>query len=126
MSDFRRPTRLSIREKLRPIFPYVLGAVSASILAKRHEIQQLRRELRRKQQELATVRDVSERWRAEARAPVTEAPERGLIPQSRPRRKNHAEAITALRDLAASSRNRANVTADSVAEAVAELAMLQD
>ena len=123
---FYKADTIEHREKLRTIFPYVLGAVSAAILAKRHELKQLRRELRRKQQELATVKEISERWRAEALARVAEARELGLIHQVSPQPKSHGEAIAALRDLAASSRNRPNITTDSVAEAVTELATLQE
>jgi hypothetical protein len=123
---FYKADTIEHREKLRTIFPYVLGAVSASILAKRDELKQLRRELRRKQQELATVREISERWRAEALARVAEARELGLIPHSSPQPRSHAEAVGILRELSASSRDRPNVTGDSVSEAVAELAALQE
>lgn len=123
---FYKTDTIEHREKLRTIFPYVLGAVSSTVLAKRHELKQLRRELRRKQQELATVQHISERWRAEALARVTEARELGLVPHASPLPKNHADAITLLRDLAASSRHRPNVTTDTVAEAVTELAALQE
>jgi hypothetical protein len=50
------------REKLRTVFPYVLGAISPEILAKQHELTVLRRELFRKERELASLRDVSQRW----------------------------------------------------------------
>ena len=36
------------REKLKAIFPYVLGAVSPEILAKRHELVEVRRNLRKR------------------------------------------------------------------------------
>lgn len=49
------------REKLRTIFPYVLGAVSSSTLAKLHELNELRRDLLRKDRELASLKEVSDR-----------------------------------------------------------------
>lgn len=123
---FYKTDTIDHREKLRTIFPYVLGAVSSDTLAKSHELKQLRRELRRKQQELATVREISERWRAEARARVAEARELGLLPSTTPAPRDFAAAVTLLRDLAASSRSRPNVTTDTIAEAVNELAALQE
>jgi hypothetical protein len=68
------------REKLRSVFPYVLGAITPELLAKQHRLSELRKSLARKGRELATVRDVSERWLAEMRTWVTEARELGLLP----------------------------------------------
>jgi hypothetical protein len=56
------------REKLRTVFPYVLGAISPDILARQHELTQVRRDLFRKERELASLREVSERWISEIRA----------------------------------------------------------
>lgn len=67
------------REKLRTIFPYVLGALSPSVLAKQHELSQLRKELLRKERELKALEEVSERWIAEIRSWESQAREIGLI-----------------------------------------------
>ena len=56
------------REKLKTIFPYVLGAITPEILAAQHELEFVRRELLRKERELANIRRVSERWYAELRS----------------------------------------------------------
>lgn len=40
------------REKLRKIFPYVLGAVTPALMAKQFELGRARQELRRKEREL--------------------------------------------------------------------------
>jgi hypothetical protein len=66
------------REKLRTIFPYILNAMTPALLAKQHELDQLKKELRRKQAELSNVREVSERWIAEIKSKVTDAIEFGL------------------------------------------------
>lgn len=67
------------REKIRTIFPYVLGALSPELLAKQHELSQLRKDLTRKERELQTMRAISERWIAEIRGWESQARELGLI-----------------------------------------------
>jgi hypothetical protein len=52
------------QEKLRTIFPYVLGAITPELMAKKHQLGELRKILRRKSGELATIRDISARWLA--------------------------------------------------------------
>lgn len=44
------------REKLRKIFPYVLGAVTPALMAKQFELGRTRQELRRKERSLETPR----------------------------------------------------------------------
>jgi hypothetical protein len=67
------------REKLRTIFPYVLGAITAEGLAVEHELQRLRADLRRRERELAVLRQLSLNWMAEIRAKVSRAHELGLL-----------------------------------------------
>lgn len=67
------------KEKLRTIFPYVLGAVTPDVLARRWEIDQLLRELRRRERELEAQRTASTKWRAELLSWVSEARELGLL-----------------------------------------------
>ncbi len=40
------------REKLKIIFPYVLGAINAELLQARYDLERLQRALRRKESEL--------------------------------------------------------------------------
>jgi len=67
------------REKLRKIFPYILGAITPALLAKQHELSRLQRDLRRKERELKDAMDVSAGWLAELRAKMSEAQELGLV-----------------------------------------------
>jgi hypothetical protein len=67
------------REKLRTIFPYVLGALTAEVLAKQHELGLLRRDLQRKERELTALQQVSERWVSEIRGWASQARELGLL-----------------------------------------------
>jgi len=76
---FYRTERFEHREKLRAIFPYVIGAITVETLAKRHELEGVRKELARKRKELENIRRVSQRWQARVQILVSEAQELGLI-----------------------------------------------
>ena len=67
------------REKLRKIFPYILGAITATLMGKQHELRRLQSDLRRKERELKEAEEVSARWLAEIRAKISEARELGLL-----------------------------------------------
>ena len=57
------------REKLRKIFPYVLGAVTPALMAKQFELGRTRQELRRKERELKGGADRIRRHGAPCHAP---------------------------------------------------------
>jgi hypothetical protein len=76
---FFRADTMEHKEKLRTIFPYVLGAVTPDTLARRWEVEQLQRELRRKERELDAQRTASTKWRAELQSWVSEASTLGLL-----------------------------------------------
>ncbi|RYD01836.1 hypothetical protein N752_28095 [Desulforamulus aquiferis] len=67
------------RTKLINIFPYILGAVTPDILAKRQEINELVKELKRKERELLKLQDVSEKWKIEISGWLAAAEEFGLL-----------------------------------------------
>jgi len=77
---FFKADTMEHKEKLRTIFPYVLGAVTPDALARRWEIDQITRELRRKERELDAQRAASGRWRAQLQTWVSEARDLGLLP----------------------------------------------
>lgn len=114
------------REKLRTIFPYVLNAITPQLLAKEHELSQLRKDLRRKQLELANVRAVSARWMAEIRSRATEAREFGLIGEPIPENATRNQLIELLTYVVESSSLEIRVTSDTISDAVGELVKLQD
>ncbi len=113
------------REKLRTIFPYLLGAVSPEILAKRHELSQLRRELKRKEQELKSVREVSQRWAAEISSKVTRAVELGLVGLSDAKPANVQASLELLRGVASRTRIETGASEQSITQSMSELAALQ-
>lgn len=103
------------REKLRTIFPYVLGAITPELLAKQWEMDQVQRELRRLERELSAQSQATERWKAELKAWVSEARQLGLVPddeliEERP----ESELIEVLHDAVAKSSHEATVTAAAI------------
>jgi hypothetical protein len=76
---FFKTDRYEHREKLRKIFPYILGAITPALLAKQHELRRLQNDLRRKERELTDAEQVSAQWVAALRAKVSEAMELGLL-----------------------------------------------
>ncbi|ANF57248.1 DUF3732 domain-containing protein [Halotalea alkalilenta] len=68
------------REKLKTIFPYVLGAVSPEVLQARHELDRVQRMLRRKESELRARQESGSAWQREGFAWVRLAIEYGLLP----------------------------------------------
>ncbi|PJL67470.1 hypothetical protein B9Y75_20335 [Stenotrophomonas maltophilia] len=68
------------REKLKTIFPYVLGAISPELLQIRHDLDRLARLLRRKEAELRARQETGSAWQREGYAWVRLAIEYGLLP----------------------------------------------
>jgi hypothetical protein len=68
------------REKLKTIFPYVLGAISPELLQARHELDRISRQLRRKEGELKARQASGASWQREGFAWARLAIEYGLLP----------------------------------------------
>lgn len=68
------------REKLKTIFPYVLGAISPELLQARHELDRISRLLRRKEGELKARQASGASWQREGFAWARLAIEYGLLP----------------------------------------------
>lgn len=123
---FYRADSFEHREKLRTIFPYVLNAVTAEMLAHQHELDEIIRELRRKERELASAREVSQRWIAEIRSWVSQARELGLLTRELAPETETAVLVNALREVVSASTHTLRITEDTIGGAVAELVGLQD
>lgn len=72
------------REKLRVIFPLVLGATDASTLAKQRELKDTEREHDRLQRELDARLSAARSWEAEIESYYLQARSLGLLPDSTP------------------------------------------
>jgi hypothetical protein len=114
------------REKLRTIFPFVLNAITPKIMAKKHAIKQLRRDLSKKKNEYENLRQVSEKWVAEIRAKISDAKELGLIKEEILPNASRENLIDILRKITLTSFPEINVTEETVDEAVLELTKLRE
>lgn len=76
---FYKADTMEHRTKLINIFPYILGAVTPEILAKKQELNDLQKVLKRKERELQKIQEVSDRWRIEIGGWINAAKEIGLI-----------------------------------------------
>lgn len=111
------------REKLRKIFPYVLGAVTPALMAKQFELGRARQELRRKERELKDARDVSARWLADLEAKFGEAQELGLT--ERPEQElSRGQMIERLEEVVARTDLTLAVSTSTISDALTELSGL--
>jgi len=112
------------REKLRKIFPYVLGAVTPALMAKQFELGRARQELRRKERELKDAQEVSARWLADLTAKFSEAQELGLA--AKPEQElSREQMIERLEEVVARTDLTLSVSTSTISDALRELSGLE-
>lgn len=111
------------REKLRKIFPYVLGAVTPALMAKQFELGRTRQELRRKERELKDAQQVSARWLADLMVKFSKAQELGLVPKSE-QQLTRGQMIELLEEVVARTDLTLSVTTSTISDALRELSGL--
>lgn len=87
------------RQKLRTIFPFVLGAVSAQHLLAEHEREDLRKRIQRLEVERDRRRRAAETWKAEASGLYLRALELGLLPATNAEPQSLSECLRSLRQI---------------------------
>lgn len=102
------------REKLRAIFPYALGALTPEMLAARWEIDRLGRELRKKENALASTRKVVNAWQVETQAWLRIAVEFGLLDENTEIPTEWENVVDLLRKVTRSETREAFTTARSI------------
>ncbi|MGI8923448.1 MAG: DUF3732 domain-containing protein [Fimbriimonadales bacterium] len=122
---FYKTSTYEHREKLRNIFPYVLGAITGDLLAKQHELARVRASLKRLQRELATAESVSAQWDADLQARLSEARELGLILIPSGEVLTREQALAVLVSITTQQRAEPAVTTETINEALRELAELE-
>jgi hypothetical protein len=111
------------REKLRTIFPYVLGVLTPEIMAKRYRLDELRREERALTRQLESLRQSAERLLAELHVYLSRAREFGLLPAETQHDVSQNEALRLLRRVAQTP--QAQITAAGFGSISAELVDLR-
>jgi uncharacterized protein DUF3732 len=98
------------REKLKTIFPYILGAVTATVLQARFEADRLNRILRRKEAELRTIVSATSAWQLEAQGWLRQGIELGLLPADQAIPTGWPSIVDMLRRLVSSNARNARPT----------------
>jgi hypothetical protein len=114
------------REKLKTIFPYVLGAITPELLSARWELDRLARLLRRKESELRAASGAITAWRAEALGWCRQAVELGLLSTDTSFPDDWPQMIDLLRSIVNSDVSRALPSIDSIDTILARLAELRN
>jgi hypothetical protein len=123
---FFRADTTEHRQKLETIFPYVLGALTPDLLAKQWELEEVQRELRRKERELAARTQATEIWRAELASWLSEARDFGLATaESVGAATDEKEMLDLLRGVVAKSSMDVSLSAASVDAGAREAVDLQ-
>jgi hypothetical protein len=94
------------REKLRTIFPYVLGVLTPEIMARRYRLDELRREERALARQLESLRQSAEKLLAELHVYLSRAREFGLLPAETQHDVSQNEALRLLRIVAQTAQSQ--------------------
>ncbi len=123
---FYKTDEMEHRNKLINIFPYVLGAITPEILAKRQELNDLQKQIRRKERELTRIQEVSERWRIEIGGWINAAKEYGLITtQYALESLSFEQQLNLLREVSQKTSADASVLRENIDEASKEILELR-
>lgn len=122
---FFKTDRYEHREKLRKIFPYILGAITPALLAKQHELRRIQGDLRRKERELKEAEHVSAQWLAELQSRVSEAKELGLITTPADKEVSREEMLDLLTGLVEKTDAVLSVSTATMSDAIQELNALE-
>ena len=112
------------REKLKAIFPYVLGALTPAMLAASWEIDRLSRDLRRLEAALNAAKNAVRAWQAESQAWIRQSLELGILPPGTPVPTEWPDVVDLLRRTAKTETRNARPSIESIEGALAELQKL--
>jgi hypothetical protein len=113
------------REKLKTIFPYILGAISAGVLRARSELDRLNRNLRRKESELRAIVSATMAWQVEAQGWLRHAVEVGLLPPDQVIPEDWPTIVDLLRRVVAANARAARPTLAGIDVALTRLETLR-
>lgn len=113
------------REKLKSIYPYVLGAVTPEMLAARWEMERLARELRRKEAALNSTRSAVRAWQNETQAWLRTSIELGLLPPDTVIPTDWESVVDMLRRVTGANTRQSFATLESITPSLDELEALR-
>ncbi|ESW66005.1 DUF3732 domain-containing protein [Mesorhizobium sp. C280B] len=113
------------REKLKAIFPYVLGALTPEMLLAKWEIDRLQREARRKEAALEAAKKAVNAWQVETQALLRQALEFGLLPAATPMPSEWPDVVDLLRQAAEADTRQSFTTVESIDGTLARLQELR-
>jgi hypothetical protein len=113
------------REKLKTIFPYILGAITANVLQARFELDRLNRTLRRKETELRGIISATSAWQLEAQAWLRQGVEFGLLPADQVLPEDWPSIVDLLRRVIASNSRAASPSLAGIDVALSRLEHLR-
>ena len=109
------------RQKLRTIFPYILGAITPEILLKQHQLKQLETLLQKKERELNNIQEVSERWLGELKSHVIRAQEFGLLQSDNINNLSKNEMVDLINGIVTSKNRERKIKPPSIKESINKL-----
>jgi len=113
------------REKLKAIFPYVLGALTPKMLTAKWELERLHRELRRKEAALTSAKSSVHAWQYELQGWVQQAIEFNLLPPNTVVPSEWNKVVALLRRAAGTNTREAFASVTSIEPALARLGELR-
>lgn len=114
------------REKLKTIFPYVLGAISPLVLQARHELDRVTRQLRRKETEFKTRKASGDAWQRESRIWLSLAIQYGLLPVEQSIPDEWPATLTLLKSILKKDIKLSQPSLDSIQYVINELKKLRE
>lgn len=114
------------REKLKSIFPYVLGALTSEMLEAKWEIDRIQRLLRRKETEFQARAASVQTWKTEAEGWIRQALEFGLHHIEGPLPSEWPETLDILRSIAGTNSRNARPTVETIETTLGELELLRE
>jgi Protein of unknown function (DUF3732) len=114
------------REKLKSIFPYVLGALTSEMLEAKWEIERVQRLLRRKETEFQARAASVQTWKTEAEGWIRQALEFGLHSIDGPLPTEWPDTLDILRSIAGTNSRSAWPTVETIETTLGELESLRE
>ena len=114
------------REKLKSIFPYVLGALTAEMLEAKWEIDRIVRMLRRKESEFQARAGSVQTWKTEADGWIKQALEFGLYSLAGSLPTEWPDTLDILRSVAGTNSREARPTVETIETTLGELESLRE